>query len=136
MSAQRRTIGTIALAIALFLAAVLAVSVPPNIALALDCLTAPNSSRPPNSHWYYTTDRMQQRKCWHLRTDNGSSQNGARQTAGEAPAKPALSVAADGPHAGTGFKDLVAQHEGTKLSDQDVDRLYAEFLEWKRHSKN
>jgi hypothetical protein len=136
MSAQVRPIGKAAFAIAAFSVSVLALSVRPNIALAVDCLVAPNFAPPPNGHWYYGTDRVQQRKCWHLRTDNGSSQNGARQTAGEAPAKPALSVAADGPHAGTGFKDLVAQHEGTKLSDQDVDRLYAEFLEWKRHSKN
>jgi hypothetical protein len=122
MSAQRRPIGTIALAIALFLSAVLAVSVPPNIALAVDCLTAPNSPGPPNSHWYYTTDRMQQLKCWHLRTDGAPSEQGVLRTAPEAPAKPTQSVA--------------AQHGGLKPSDQDVEKLYVEFLEWKRHTKN
>src|SRR6266849_5817086 len=79
MSAQLRPIGTIAFASA-FLTSVLGVSVPANIAFAVDCLTAPNSAAPPNSHWYYRTDRTQERKCWHLRTDNGPSEQGAVQT--------------------------------------------------------
>ncbi len=54
------------------------------------------------------------------------------QTARKAPAKPSQSVAAGGPYAGPGFKDFVAQHGGAKLSDEDVEKLYAEFLEWKR----
>ena len=88
MSAQLRPIGTIAFASA-FLTSVLGVSVPANIAFAVDCLTAPNSPAPPNSHWYYRTDRTQERKCWHLRTDNGPSEQGAVR---EAPAKPSQSV--------------------------------------------
>jgi hypothetical protein len=54
------------------------------------------------------------------------------QTAREAPAKPSQSVAAGGPYAGPGFKDFVAQRGGAKLSDDDVEKLYADFLEWKR----
>jgi hypothetical protein len=135
MSAQLRTIGTIAFASA-FLALSFGVGVPANMAFAVDCLTAPNSPAPPNSHWYYRTDRTQQRKCWHLGTDDGPSQQGAAQIVREAPAKASQSVAAGGPYVGPGFKDLVAQHGGSKLSDQDVDKLYAEFLEWKRRAKN
>ena len=135
MSAQLRPIRTIAFAAA-FLASGLGVSVPANIAFAIDCFTAPNSPAPPNSHWYYRTDRTQERKCWHLQTDNGPSEQGAVQTAHEAPAKPSQSVAASGPYAGPGFKDFVAPHGGAKLSDQDVDKLYVEFLEWKRRAKN
>jgi len=131
MSAQLRPIGTIA-----FASALLAFSVPANIAFAVDCLTAPNSPAPPNGHWYYRTDRMQERKCWHLQTDNGQSEQGVVQTAREAPAKPSQSVATAGPYAGPGFKDFVAQHGGTKLSDEDVEKLYAEFLEWRRRTKN
>jgi hypothetical protein len=52
----------------------------------------------------------------------------------EAPAKPSQSVAASGP--GSGFKDFVAQHAAVKLSEQDVEKLDAEFLEWKRRAKN
>jgi hypothetical protein len=54
------------------------------------------------------------------------------QTAREATGKPSQSVAAGGPYAGPGFKDFVAQRGGAKLSDEDVEKLYAEFLEWKR----
>jgi hypothetical protein len=120
MSAQLRPIGTIAFASAL-LASGLEVGVPANIAFAVDCLTAPNSPTPPNGHWYYRTDQTRERKCWHLQTDNGPSEQGAVQTAREAPAKPSQSM---------------AQHGGAKLSDQDVEKLYAEFLEWKRRAKN
>jgi hypothetical protein len=131
MSAQLRPIGTIA-----FASALLAFSVPANIAFAVDCLAAPNSPAPPNGHWYYRTDRTQERKCWHLQTDNDQSEQGIVQTAREATAKPSQSVAAGGPYAGRGFKDFVAQHEGAKLSDEDVETLYAEFLEWRRRTKN
>ena len=134
MSAQLRLIGA-AFASAL-LALVLGVCVPANIAFALDCLTAPNSPAPPNGHWYYRTDRTQERKCWHLQTDNGKSEQGAVQTVREAPAKPLQSAAADGQYPGPGFKGFVEQYEGAKLSDEDVEKLYAEFLEWKRRTKN
>ena len=135
MSAQFRPIGAIAFASAL-LASGLGLTVPADIALAVNCLAAPNSPAPANSHWYYRTDRTQDRKCWYLRTDNGSSEQGAVQAVREAPAKPSQSVAASGPYAGPGFKDSVAQHTGAKLPEQDVEKLYAEFLEWKRRAKN
>lgn len=135
MSAQRRPISTIAFAFTV-LASGLGVGVPPNFAFAVDCLTAPNSPAPPNGHWYYRTDRTQDTKCWYLRTDNGPSEQGAAQTAREAPAKPSQSVVASGSNAGPGFKDFVAQRAAAKLSDQQVDDLYAKFLEWKRRAKN
>jgi hypothetical protein len=135
MSAQLRPIGTIAFASAL-LASGFGVGVPANIAFAVDCLTAPNSPAPPNGHWYYRTDRTQERKCWHLQTDNGQAQKGPVQTAREAQAKTSQSVAAGGPYAGPGFNDFVAQHRGAKLSDENVEKLYAEFLEWRRRTKN
>jgi hypothetical protein len=131
MSAQLRPIGTIAVASAL-----LAFGVPANIAFAVDCLTAPSSPAPPNGHWYYRTDRTQERKCWHLQMDNDQSEQGIVQTAREATAKPSPSVAAGGPYAGRGFKDFEARHEGAKLSDEDVEKLYTEFLEWRRRTKN
>jgi hypothetical protein len=133
MSAQFRPISTIAFAFTV-LALGLGVGVPPNFAFAVDCLTAPNSPAPRNGHWFYRTDRTQDTKCWYLRTDNGPSEQGAAQTAREA-AKPSQSVVASGSN-GLGFKDFVAQHAAVKLSDQDVDKLYADFLEWKRRAKN
>jgi hypothetical protein len=130
MSAQLRPIGIIAVASA-FLALGLGVDLPFNTAFAVDCLTAPNSPAPPNGHWYYRTDRTQERKCWHLQ-GNGPSEQAVVRPAREASAKPSQSVAAGGPYSGPGFKDFVAQHGGAKLSDEDVEKLYAEFLEWKR----
>ena len=131
MSAQLRPIGAIAFASAC-LALALGVGAPADTAFAVECLTSPNSRAPSNGHWYYRTDRTQERKCWHLQAGNGPSEQGAVQTAREAPAKPSQSVAAGGPYAGPGFKDFVAQHGSAKLSDEDVEKLYAEFLEWKR----
>src|SRR6516225_32449 len=107
MPAQLLPIGTIAFAS--FLASGLGVSVAAKIAFAADCLTAPSSAAPPNSHWYYRTDRTQDRKCWHLQTDGGPSEHAAAHAVRETPAKP---------------------------SHQDVETLYAEFLEWRRRADN
>ncbi len=101
------------------LASALAGGVLTNMAFAGDCLTSPNLPVPPNTHWYYRTDRTQQRKCWHLQTNNGSSELGAAQTARETPAKPSQSIAEAAPYAGPSFKDFVAQH-GAKLSQSRV----------------
>jgi hypothetical protein len=123
MSAQiPRPIGSIAFASALLLPG-LGVSTPANTAQAA-CLTAPNSSAPQNSHWHYRTDRTQQRKCWYLSAPNQPSQQEAVQTAGEAAlAKPTQAA--------------MHSHEGgTKLSNEDVEKLYAEFLEWNRRAKS
>jgi len=120
----RRPIGSLAFGSALVVSS-LVVSVP---ARAADCLTAPNSAAPLYGHWYYRTDRTQQRKCWYLRAANQPSQQGVMQTAPEATlAKPSPSVPAASPH---------PHRAGTKLSDKDVEQLYAEFLEWSRHVKN
>jgi hypothetical protein len=126
MSAQiPRPIDSIAFALALLLAG-LGVTMPANTARAA-CLTAPNSSAPQNSHWYYRTDRTQQRKCWYLSAAKQPSQQGAVQAAREAAlAKPSRPVPA-----------AIPSHDGgTKLSSEDVEKLYAEFLEWSRHAKS
>ena len=122
MSAKiRRPIGLIGFVSALLVSS-LSVSAPVNTAGAADCLTAPNSPAPENSRWYYRTDRMQQRKCWHLGAANQPPQQVAAQTAREtALAKPPLSVPAVSP---------------SNLSQEDFEKLYAKFLEWNRHAKD
>jgi len=122
VSAQiRRPIGSIGFGSALLVSS-LSISVPVNTARAADCLSAPNSSAPENSRWYYRTDRMQQRKCWHLGAANQPPQQVAAQTAREtALAKPPLSVPAVSP---------------SNLSQEDFEKLYAKFLEWNRHAKD
>jgi hypothetical protein len=99
-----------------------------------DCLAAPNSPAPKNSHWFYRIDRTQQRKCWHLGDAEQPSQQGAMQTARETqPAKPSPSAS---PYSLESFKDFMAQQENSHLSDKDVEKLYAEFLEWSRPFRN
>ena len=136
MSAQiPRPISSIAFVATL--ASGLGVSVPANTARAVDCLTAPSKSAPGNSHWYYRTDRAEQRKCWHLRAADEASQQGTVQTAREAPlAKSRRPATAASPYSLASFKDFMAQQGGANLSDKDVEKLYARFLEWSRHAKD
>ncbi len=53
-----------------------------------------------------------------------------------APAKSSQTVAAGGRYSLASFKDFMAEHGGAKLSDQDVEKLYAEFFECKGRAKN
>lgn len=108
----------------------------PDTAFAADCLTAPNSSTPPNGHWYYRTDRTQQRKCWYLGVDNSNSAHRSLPATGEAPSAHQSQPASVPTYSRESFKEFITQKTGTSPSDQDVDRLYAEFLEWNRKAKN
>ena len=75
-------VGAIAVVAALFISGVhLGV---PDSARADDCLTAPNSSAPQGSHWYYHTDRTSQRKCWHFRAPGEPAQDATAQATSEA----------------------------------------------------
>ena len=106
---------------------------------AADCLAAPNSAAPKNSHWYYRIDRAQQRKCWHLGVADQPVQQAAVQTARAAaapPAKPSPSSPAPRRYSLESFKDFMAQRGNSNLSDGDVEKLYAEFLEWSRPFRN
>ena len=113
MSARiSQSIATIAVG-STILASCFAVGVPANTAVAADCLTAPDPSTPSNGHWYYRTDRTQQRKCWYLRTDNELSAQSAMQVARETPpARPLQSASTAGPYSLASFKDFMAQHGG------------------------
>jgi hypothetical protein len=53
------------------------VGVRANTARADNCLTAPKSSAPTGSHWYYRSDRANQRKCWYLRALSQLAQHAA-----------------------------------------------------------
>jgi len=138
MSVQiRPPLGAFAFASALLVATSLGVGMPANTAYAADCLTAPGSATPPNQHWYYRMDRAQQQKCWYLRAIDQPAQQGPVQTAAAAPpAKPAQSVPAAAPYSLASFKDFMAQRGNTDLSDKEIEKLYAEFVEWNRHAKN
>lgn len=123
----QRSIGSIAvvsaLSVSIFGASLLAGG-----AAAADCLAEPNSAAPENSHWYYRTDKTTQRKCWYLRAGDNAAQQQVLRTAQAAPAA--------GAHSFADFKNFIAQRGNAKLSDADVDKLYAEFLEWRRNGGN
>jgi hypothetical protein len=97
-------------------------------AAAADCLSEPNSAAPANSHWYYRIDRMTQRKCWYLRAADAAPD--------QAPVKDAHAAPAASAHSVGDAKSVVAQRRTAKLSSADVDKLYADFLEWRRNPGN
>lgn len=121
----RRPIGSIAFVSAL-LGLSLGIGLPANTARAADCLTAPDTTATANGHWYYRTDRVNQRKCWYLRAgDEPSEQKDvqtAHETADSTPLQPAPT------------RKPSADHPNGHLSDKEVAKLYAEFLEWSRHA--
>jgi len=106
MSGQTIAIRSIALAAPLLVWG-MGIGVPAKTARADDCLTAPNSDAPEGSHWYYHTDRKKGRKCWFLRTLDGTTRHtAARSKSATAPTthagavkKPATASAAT--HAST-----------------------------------
>jgi hypothetical protein len=75
--------GSIAVVAALLMSGV-CVGVP-NSARAEDCLTAPDSSAPQGSHWYYHIDRASQRKCWHFRAPSDPAQDATAAKSEAAP---------------------------------------------------
>ena len=75
--------GSIAVVAALLMSGV-CVGVP-NSARAEDCLTAPDSSAPQGSHWYYHIDRASQRKCWHFRAPGDPAQDATAAKSEAAP---------------------------------------------------
>jgi len=118
-----RSIGSIAVVSALFVS-IFGAGPRAGTADAADCLAAPNSPAPENGHWYYRTDRATQRKCWYLRSSGQPAQQEVLRTAQAGPMANTYSFAK--------FKDFIAQRGNANLSDEDVKKLYAQFLEWHR----
>jgi hypothetical protein len=132
--AKRRIVAAVSYA---FLFSGLGVNAAAVSARADDCLTAPNSPAPENSHWYYRTDRAQQRKCWYLGAADQSLKQGSAPVArGSAFTKPSHPEPTESSYSLGDFNDFIKHRKGADLSNEDVERLYAEFLEWNRHIKN
>jgi len=43
-----------------------------------ECVAKPNTQSSQGGHWYYRTDRVNNRKCWYLRSDDGQVQQVAQ----------------------------------------------------------
>jgi hypothetical protein len=98
---------------ATFVCALLVPSLGANAQSTGNCLSAPTSPAPQNSHWYYRTNRTTQRKCWHLGNgDRSLPPSGVQTTRDGATSNPSRSS-----HA--------------KVSNKETAELYAAFLEWK-----
>jgi hypothetical protein len=92
-----------------------------NMASADDCLVEPGSAIP-GRHWSYLTDRATQKKCWHL--------SGASQVS----KKPASAMASQTFETLTAGLPETAARAGNGFSEEDVQTLYVQFLEWKRRT--
>jgi hypothetical protein len=125
-----RPVGSIAFVVVLVLCG-FCVGAAAEASRAADCLAAPNGPAPQGNHWYYHTDRATQRKCWALRVIGSPPQQVAAQTVNETPPpRPVRPAPALDRSSFASFKEFMAQHGGANLSDQDLEKLYAEFLEW------
>jgi hypothetical protein len=91
------------------------------IAHAGDCLVAPGPAIP-GSHWYYRTERATQKKCWHL-GDAGQVSNAAASQIASQTLETLM----------TSLSEPVATAKNG-LSQEEVQTLYSQFLEWKRRT--
>lgn len=106
-------------------------------AQATDCLIAPDSPASKNSHWYFRTDRAQQRKCWHLGASIQPVEQGSVQIErGSSLGKPIHSERAKSSYSLASFKEFIKRRKGADLSNEDVEGLYAAFLEWNHRTNN
>ena len=125
-----RPIGSIGCVVVIVLSG-LGVGVSADPAPAATCLAAPNGPVPQGSHWYFRTDRATQHKCWSLRaTGSPPQQVAARSTSETPPARPPRSGPAPGQRSFASFKEFMAHHGGANLSEKELEKLYAQFLEW------
>jgi hypothetical protein len=125
-----RPVGSIAFVVVLVLCG-FSVGAAARPSRAADCLAAPNGPAPQGNHWYYHTDRATQRKCWALRVTGSQPQQVVARAGNESPPpSPPPSAPALDRRSFASFKEFMAQHGGANLSERDIEKLYAEFLEW------
>ncbi len=109
---------------------------PANAARGADCVTAPNSSAPQTATgiivrigrnsasagtYVSLTDRRKKELCSWARSPAG--QIIAIDASGEPGIHPQISR-------------ILAYRGGDNLSEKDLEKLFTEFLEWSRHTKN
>jgi hypothetical protein len=107
---------------ALFVLIVMIVSAEPELStlgngvvLAADkCLTQPDLQSPQGVHWYYHTDPVSRRKCWHM------EQPGAKVPQTASPVSPSSSK----------LKDSSRIAQATSVDKADRDALFREFVLW------
>jgi len=100
-----------------------------------ECLAAPNAVVQPGTHWYYRLDRVQHRKCWHVRAASPQSRRTPAETTAVVPETvPAQTTPATGQPAAIRPKGMTLPQGGGNMSQKEREELYAQFLEWVRRS--
>lgn len=113
-------------------------------AAADDCAAKPGAPPPQGFHWYYQTDRVNNRRCWRLLrvSETGapilpptarSSQASARMPQ-EAPT--AFMTAVKPSTDARAIPDSKPARAASSLSEAQRDVLFQEFLEWERMRRN
>lgn len=90
-------------------------------ARADDCLAAPGPATP-GAHWYYRTEKATQKKCWHSGTIGQVSSEASSEVASSQMLQTLLAPS----------PPVATPKNG--ISEKDAQKLYVQFLEWKRRT--
>jgi hypothetical protein len=111
---------------------------------APECLAEPNRDPPGGMHWYYRYDRVNDRKCWYMRTLIGTPEapvaeppRVVMQLAPEVPRVVSRPAPAPEPPRATYRPASLpeAQRRRQPMSESDEAALYLEFLRWKEQQR-
>jgi hypothetical protein len=111
---------------------------------APECLAEPSHDPPAGMHWYYRYDRVNDRKCWYMRTLIGAPEvpgvEPPRVVLRAAPEVPRVAThpapAAEAPRATYRPASLPeTQRRRQPMSESDEAALYLEFLRWKEQQR-
>jgi hypothetical protein len=125
---------------------------------AAECIAEPNHDPPDGMHWYYRYDRVNDRRCWYLRTLITPSEAPATEPpravmrsmpAVEAPRAARSMPAEEQPHTVKRLAPVEeppratyrpaslpdAQRRRPPLSESEEAALYLEFLRWREQQK-
>jgi hypothetical protein len=117
---------------------------PGTASAAPECLIEPNRDPPDGLHWYYRYDRVNDRKCWYMRTVIGTVEAPVadpRALFRPGPEVPRAATrptpAAEPPRAGFRPASLPeVQRRRQPMSESDEAALYLEFLRWKEQQRS
>jgi len=83
-----------------------------------DCLSRPNGSSPPGTHWYYHLDRATQRQCWYLGQAGARTYSSAQEV--QAPARPRARKAVAQPTSQSADVPIIAQPAPAEIAGKST----------------
>jgi hypothetical protein len=110
---------------------------------APECLAEPSRDPPAGMHWYYRYDRVNDRKCWYMRTLIGAPEASGVEPPRivlRTPEVPRAAIhpapAVEAPRATFRPASLPeTQRRRQPMSESDEAALYLEFLRWKEQQR-